>query len=106
MARTLLLRTLFLGLLFLGTLRSESEHVLKFLFLGDSGHHQSALRLRTIAPTMLSRGIELVYTEDVTDLAPSILKRYDGLLIYANIDQITKSQENALLNYVEGGGGL
>ncbi len=106
MARTLLFRTLFLGLLFLGSLRSESEPVLKFLFLGDSGHHQPALRLRTIAPMLLSRGIQLVYTEDVADLDPAILKRYDGLLIYANIDQITKSQENALLDYVEGGGGL
>jgi hypothetical protein len=50
---------------------------------------------------LLSRGIQLVYTEDVADLDPAILKRYDGLLIYANIDRITQSQENALLDYVE-----
>ncbi|MBP7142020.1 MAG: ThuA domain-containing protein [Opitutaceae bacterium] len=106
MVRTSFLRAFCLAFLFLGSLRSEPEPVLKVLFLGDSGHHQPALRLRTIAPAMLARGIQLVYTEDVADLDPAILKRYDGLLIYANIDRITKAQENALLGYVEAGGGL
>jgi hypothetical protein len=31
------------------------------------------------------------------------LSHYDGLIIYANHDSISKSQEEALLDYVRGG---
>ncbi len=77
---------------------------LKVLFLGDRGHHDPADRAAQIAPALAGRGIEVTYTERADDLNPANLAKYDALLIYANIDEITKAQEKALLDYVEGGG--
>ena len=107
MARLLRLRVVsFILIALCGAAVSQAAPVLKILFLGDNGHHQPSLRLRTLAPVMLSRGIQLVYTEDVAALNRDNLKRYDGLLVYANIDEISREQEKALLDYVEDGGGL
>src|SRR4051812_2735499 len=80
--------------------------VLKVLFLGDNGHHKPADRLRTLAPVLLSRGIQLVYTEDMAALTLDNLKHYDALLVYANIDTISPEQDEAVFNYVSQGGGF
>ncbi len=107
MDRLIRLRVVSLILIALGgAALSHAAPVLKILFLGDNGHHQPGVRLRTLAPAMLSRGIQLVYTEDIAALNHDNLKRYDGLLIYANIDEISSDHEKALLDYVEDGGGL
>jgi type 1 glutamine amidotransferase len=79
--------------------------VLKILF-GDNGLHKPAERLRAFAPVMMNRGIQIVYTEDLSALTLANLKRYDAVLIYANIDQIATEPERALLDYVNQGGGL
>ncbi|HEX4132160.1 MAG TPA: PVC-type heme-binding CxxCH protein [Pirellulales bacterium] len=79
---------------------------LKVLFLGDRGHHQPAERFAQLQPVLARRGIALTYTEKVGDLNKATLARYDGLMIYANIDQIGPAEEPALLEYVAGGGGL
>ena len=77
---------------------------LKVLFLGDRGHHEPADRAAQITPVLAGRGIEVTYTERLDDLNPETLAKYDALLIYANINEITPAQEKALLDYVEGGG--
>jgi uncharacterized protein len=79
---------------------------LNVLFLGDRGGHHPADRFEQIAPVLSGRGIELTYTEQVSDLNPETLDRYDALVIYANTTQITKDQEKTLLDYVAGGGGF
>ena len=79
---------------------------LKVLFLGDHGPHAPADRFAQLAPTMANRGIELVYTDKLSDLNTTTLGRYDTLAIYANIDEISRDAEAALIGYVEGGGGL
>lgn len=80
---------------------------LKVLFLGDARAHQAGTRLRDLAPTMISRGIHLVYTEDVASaLRLETLKRYDALMIFANIDEISPEQDQALFDYVSQGGGF
>jgi uncharacterized protein len=79
---------------------------LRVLFLGDRGLHRPADRFHQIEPVLASRGIEVTYTEDVGDLNPSTLGRYDALLLYANIDAIAPDREKALLDYVAGGGGF
>ena len=79
---------------------------IKVLFLGDQGHHRPADRAAQITPALASRGIAVTYTEKLTDLNPETLARYDALLIYANTTEISRDQENALLNYVENGGGF
>jgi uncharacterized protein len=79
---------------------------LRVLFLGDNGHHQPAARLRALAPAMIDRGIHIVYTEDTAVLGPDTLRRYDAVLVYANLDTLEPDAEAALLGYVAGGGGL
>ncbi len=79
---------------------------LSVLFLGDKGLHRPADRYAQLAPILAGRGIELAYTDKVTDLNPDTLGKYDALVVYANTTQITKDQEKALLDYVNGGGGF
>lgn len=97
-----------MGCLFLTglALPAQAAPVLKVLFLGDNGHHQPSALLRQIGPVMMNRGIQLVYTEDMAALNLPNLKRYDALLIYANIDSISPEQDKALADYVTQGGGL
>jgi putative membrane-bound dehydrogenase-like protein len=79
---------------------------LKLLFLGDRGHHQPAARFKELQPVMAQRKIELVYTEKVGDLNAETLGKYDGLVLFANIDEIKPEQAKALLDYVAGGKGF
>lgn len=78
----------------------------KVLFLGDGADHRPAERYRQFAPAMLNRGIEVVYSEDLAAVTLENLRRYDSLLIYADIDAIAPEPERALLDYVQQGGGL
>ena len=79
---------------------------LSLLFLGDQGHHQPRPRFDQLAPVLKERGIDLVYTEAMSDLNPTTLGKYAGLVLYANIDRIEPDQEKALLDYVAGGKGF
>jgi type 1 glutamine amidotransferase len=79
---------------------------LKLLYLGDNGHHQPRVRYQQLAPEMKQRGIELVYTDQMKDLNATTLKDYAGLVVYANIDSISKEQADALLTYVAEGKGF
>ncbi|HVX61888.1 MAG TPA: PVC-type heme-binding CxxCH protein [Pirellulales bacterium] len=85
---------------------AEPAPAIKALFLGDQGHHRPAERARQLIPVMAGRGIEIVYTENVAELNPDNLRRYDALILYANIDRIEPREEKALLDYVAGGGGF
>src|SRR3954464_10556217 len=98
----------FVSFLFIcGLALSAAAAPLKVLFLGDSDHHVPGTRLRELAPAMLARGIQLVYTEDLDQaLRLETLKRYDALMIYANWPRITPAQEQALMDYVNQGGGF
>src|SRR6056297_3469600 len=93
-------------LLFLGFAEEVSARDLKLLFMGDSGPHQPAARFQELAPVMKTRGIELTYTDQMSDLKPETLSRYDGLVLYANIDRIERDQVNAVLEFVENGKGF
>ncbi len=79
---------------------------LKLLFLGDQGHHQPAARFKQIMPVLKERGIDVTYTEKLSDLNEKTLGEYTGLVIYANTTEISPEQEQALLKYVEDGNGL
>lgn len=59
-----------------------------------------------LASALTKKGINLTYTEQVEDLTPETLNKYDGLIIYANHEKINHSQEEALLEFVEGGKGF
>jgi putative membrane-bound dehydrogenase-like protein len=105
-----MLKRLFLALaieaLLTGFVCGQAPRPIKILFLGDNGHHQPAERFRQLQPVLAARGIELTYTDQVTALNAKTLASYDGLLIYANTTRITPEQEQALLDFVEGGKGF
>lgn len=79
---------------------------IKVLFLGDEGHHRPAERFKDLEPVLSKRGFEMIYTDDMRDINPAKLSGYDVLTIFANITEISQTQETALLNFVKNGGGL
>jgi uncharacterized protein len=96
-----------LGLWFAGANRAlHSAEPLEVIFLGDRGHHQPQMRFKELAPVLQRRGIELIYTEDVSVLDLATLKKADALVLYANIDEIAPKHAEALLTYVNEGGGF
>ena len=101
-----LLRVLFACLAVCAIAREAESAELKLLFLGDNGHHRPADRFRQLRPVLQKRGIELTYTDDMNSLQPETLNQYDGLIVYANIDEISPAQAAALLKYVAAGKGF
>jgi putative membrane-bound dehydrogenase-like protein len=83
-----------------------ADAAIKVLFLGDGGHHQPAERFAQLEPVLESRGVELVYTDKVSDLDPKVLSAYDALVVYANIDNLPLAGEAAILDFVRNGKGL
>ncbi|MBA2116251.1 PVC-type heme-binding CxxCH protein [Bremerella alba] len=79
---------------------------ISILFLGDNGHHQPAKRFVELQPALEARGIDLKYTDSLAHINPETLAKYDGLMIYANIEQIDPASESAILDYVEQGHAL
>lgn len=76
----------------------------EILFLGhDSDHHPSEKLMPLLAMPLFQKGINLTYTSDVNDLTGEILHKYDGIMIYANHDEILPEQEAALKDFVESG---
>ena len=78
----------------------------RLVFLGDRGPHRPKVRADVLIPAMRERGIAIEYTEDANILASPKMAEYDGLILYANIDEITPEQEAGLLAFVEGGKGF
>jgi uncharacterized protein len=92
--------------LVLSLVPSASADELRLLFLGDQGHHRPADRFAQLQPVLAARGIQLAYTEKVSELNRENLAHYAGLIIYANIDELPPAEEKALFEYVADGGGL
>jgi len=101
-----LLCTILIGACLVNSAAAADKKPIRILFLGDNGHHRPADRFKQFQPVLAKRGIELTYSDKAADLNPKTLANYDGLLIYANTTRISKSQEKALLEFVENGKGL
>ena len=71
--------------------------------LGDSGFHKPSEFYRHVTEPLAEQSIELRYTEDLGDINPENLAKYDGLMIFANVERITPEAESALLGFVEQG---
>jgi putative membrane-bound dehydrogenase-like protein len=90
-----------------GGLADPKSHRLEILLLGHkSQHHFSEKFAEIISQQFFKDGINISYTTDPDDLNADNLSKYDGLMIYSNHDQITPTQEKALLDYVKGGKGF
>jgi putative membrane-bound dehydrogenase-like protein len=86
---------------------SSGPRRVEILFLGhDSEHHDSEKLMPMLAMPLFQKGINLTYTSDLNDLSEETLNKYDGLMIYANHDEISPEQEDALKDYVESGKAL
>lgn len=80
---------------------------LEILFLGHkSEHHDSEQLADILTKEYFKDGINITYTTDPNDMNETNLKNFDGLVLYANHDEITKDQEKTLLNFVKGGKGF
>lgn len=76
---------------------------LEILFLGHkSKHHNSTMLADILQKEYFKDGINITYTTDPNDMNEANLKNFDGLVLYANHDEITKDQEKALLSFVRG----
>src|SRR5688572_7106803 len=91
-----LLATLLTG----GTYKTNREPGrLEILMLGHtSKHHDSEKLAGILSKEYFKSGINITYTTTPDDLNAATLQNYDGLVLYANYDSITSSQEKALLD--------
>ncbi|MEX2591959.1 MAG: PVC-type heme-binding CxxCH protein [Anditalea sp.] len=86
---------------------SSGPRRVEILFLGhDSEHHHSEKLMPMLAMPLFQKGINLSYTSDLNDLSKETLEKYDGLMIYANHDEILPAQEAAIKEFVESGKAL
>ncbi|MBK8504905.1 MAG: ThuA domain-containing protein [Saprospiraceae bacterium] len=80
---------------------------MRVLLLGhESEHHNAKAYMPMLQATLAPKGFYFDYTSDPADLREEILKDYDALMLYANHDEITEDQAEALLSFVKQGGGF
>ncbi|MCC8424376.1 PVC-type heme-binding CxxCH protein [Mucilaginibacter sp. UR6-11] len=93
---------------FKGTfIKGAPPHRLEILFLGHTAtHHLSDKLAEIVQQSFFKDGINITYTTNPDDLNEATLSKYDGLMLYANYDTISKSQEQALLQFVKSGKGF
>ncbi len=84
-----------------------ADEALKVLFLGGAdGSHRPCRTFRRVRAGDGERGIAVSYTDEMSDINAENLAKYAALVVYANIDRIEPAEEQALLDYVAGGGGF
>ncbi|MBT8184384.1 MAG: ThuA domain-containing protein, partial [Eudoraea sp.] len=82
----------------------DAPRRIELLFLGhDQDHHNSRVYMPVLAAALTKEGINLTYTEEVDDLNTKNLELYDGLIIYANHETISDSEEKSILDFVSSG---
>lgn len=88
--------------------RDDGPGRLEILFLGHdtNRHHNSEMLADILLKEYFKDGINITFTTNPDDLNEDNLGHYDGLILYANHDSITQSQETALLGFVRGGKGF
>lgn len=96
---------LMFGSLIVSVASAADEKRLKVLFLGDQGHHRPSERALQFIPVADRAGIDVTYTENLGYLSVESLRKFDVLLVYANIDNLDNDSAQAILDYVAGGGG-
>ncbi|MBO9683969.1 MAG: ThuA domain-containing protein, partial [Flavisolibacter sp.] len=87
---------------------SDRPRRLEILFLGHKNNrsHNSELLADIMTKEYFKSGINITFTTEPDDLNEKYLKKFDGLLVYANHDTISASQAAALLNFVRSGKGF
>jgi putative membrane-bound dehydrogenase-like protein len=87
--------------------RTAAPRRIEVLFLGaDTPEHSSQKATALFVPSMAKEGINISWTDSVSDLNARNLAKYDVLMVYGNFDKISPAEETALVAYVAGGKGL
>ena len=106
----LLLPLLFLGALALfaqqGPSAKREPRRVEVLFFGDDGHHRPLDMYRLFKEVSGNRGINLSYEKRMSELTPENLAKYDVLLVFANHQEISPRQLDAVKGFVDNGGGF
>lgn len=86
---------------------AQNPRRLEILFLGDSlSHHRPIERVPEIMAALGPKGINFTYTDKMEDVNLPYLRKFDAVLLYANIDEISPEAERAFLTYVAEGHGF
>jgi uncharacterized protein len=85
---------------------AQKARRLEVLFLGDNGHHKPIERVPSLMAALGPKGINVTYTDDLADFNTKTLNQYDAVMLFANWDEISPSQEKALLDFVASGKGF
>ncbi|MEY4867885.1 MAG: hypothetical protein RIT36_784 [Bacteroidota bacterium] len=92
--------------LLLSTAFAQEARRIEVLFLGDKGHHKPIERVPQLMAALGPKGINITYTDDLSDLNPKTLGKYDALMVFANWDTLPAPAEKALLDFVASGKGF
>ncbi len=85
----------------------EAPRRIEVLFLGHgSRHHDAQSYAPMLASALAHDGINISYSNEVASLDADNLSRFDALILYANHDSMTATQERALLDFVASGKGF
>ncbi|WP_226022981.1 PVC-type heme-binding CxxCH protein [Halomicrobium salinisoli] len=97
------------GTISVGPAVEPTDEMLEVLYLGGvetAATHYTEDLLKELAPYLLRRGVRLHYTERQADLNAETLAHYDAVLLYGNRQDPTEAQIDALVEFVEDGGGF
>src|SRR5688572_24376338 len=74
---------------------ADAPRRLELLFLGHqtNTHHNSEKLADLLMKEYFKHGINITFTSQPDDLNEENLNKYDGLIVYANHDSISPSQE-------------
>lgn len=86
--------------------KATTPRRIEVLFLGDNGHHKPLERATQIMTGLGAKGINFTYTNKLEDVNGPNLAKFDAILVYANWDNIDKSAEKAILDFVSSGKGI
>lgn len=89
-----------------GPAAGKGPRRVEVLFFGDDGHHRPLDMYRIFKEVSGNRGINLTYEKRMSELTPENLAKYDVLLVFANHQEITPQQLDAVKGFVENGGGF
>ena len=85
---------------------AQTSKRLEVLFLGDKGHHKPMERIPSLMAALGPKGVNFTYTDELADLNPQTLAKYDALMVFANWNEIDPAAEKALLDFVASGKGF
>jgi putative membrane-bound dehydrogenase-like protein len=89
------------------SVRAAAPRRIEILFLGgEEGEHSTQRATSLFVPALAKEGINVSWADDVADLTPSNLGKYDLLMVYGDFETITPAEESAVEAYVNGGHGL